>query len=66
MQRILVSLYILFSFFTSFAQEKSQDSAKVLDPVMVTGFEQQVPLHRSPIGVGVLSRNSADFSNKTS
>jgi iron complex outermembrane receptor protein len=33
---------------------------------MVTAFEQQTPLHRSPIAVGVLNRSTADFSNKTS
>src|SRR4030095_5292931 len=66
MQRILLTLFTFFSFASCFSQETGQDSAKQLEPVMVTAFEQQTPLHRSPIAVGVLNRTTSDFSNKSS
>ena len=37
-----------------------------MEEVIVSAFEQQVPIHRSPIAVGVLNRHNADYSNKTS
>src|SRR5580765_1538740 len=66
MERILLSIFLCFLFEICFSQNTQSDSAKVLNPVMVTAFEQQVPLHRSPIAVGVLNQNSADYANKTS
>ena len=66
MQRLLLSVGLLFSLQSTLAQITEKDSARVLEPVMVTAFEQQVPVHRSPIAVGVLNRSTADYSNKTS
>ncbi len=66
MQRLLLSVGLLFSLQSTFAQTTEKDSARVLEPVMVTAFEQQVPVHRSPISVGVLNASTADYSNKTS
>jgi iron complex outermembrane recepter protein len=65
MQRILLSVFLFFQLCISLAQTE-KDSAKLLEPVMVSAFEQQVPLHRSPIAVGVLNRSNSDYSNKTS
>jgi len=66
MQRLLLTVGLLFFLQTSFTQTTERDSARVLDSILVTAFEQQVPLHRSPIAVGVLNSTSADYSNKTS
>jgi len=66
MQRVVLSVLASFLFSSSFGQNEKADSAHVLEPVMVTAFEQQIPIHRSPVAVGVLNRNNADFANKTS
>src|SRR5687768_3810729 len=66
MHRLLLTLFIISLVELSIAQTEQKDSARVLETVVVTAFEQQLPLHRSPISVSVLNRNTADFSNKTS
>jgi len=66
MQRVVLSVLVSFLFSSSFGQNEKGDSAHVLEPVMVTAFEQQIPIQRSPVAVGVLTRNNADFANKTS
>jgi iron complex outermembrane receptor protein len=66
MQRILLSFLSVLVLEISFAQSNNVDTAKVLEPVMVTAFEQALPQHRTPASVGILNSNSADFSNKTS
>ncbi len=66
MQRILLCFLSVLVLEISFAQSNNVDTAKVLEPVMVTAFEQALPQHRTPGSVGILNRNSADFSNKTS
>jgi iron complex outermembrane receptor protein len=65
MHRIVLASLISATCQFSFAQQ-SQDSAKLLEPVSVTAFEQRVPIQRSPIAVGVLAPSNADYANKTS
>src|SRR3954469_23194575 len=66
MQRILLCFLSVLVLEISFAQSNNPDTATVLEPVMITAFEQELPQHRTPGSVGILNRNSADFSNKTS
>lgn len=66
MKRIVVSILIFLLYKFSFGQNVEQDSAKVLQAVNVTAFEQQLPMHRSPIAVGVLVPSNGDYANKTS
>src|SRR4051812_40868221 len=66
MQRILLCFLSVLVLEISFAQSNNVDTAKVLEPVMVTAFEQALPQYRTPASVGILNSNSADFSNKTS
>ena len=66
MQRIVLTVLICLLIKIGFPQNTQQDSAKVLQSVTVTAFEQQVPIHRSPIAVGVLAPSNADYANKTS
>jgi iron complex outermembrane receptor protein len=66
MQRTLLCFLSILLLNNSFAQSNNPDTATVLEPVMITAFEQELPQHRTPGSVGILNKNSADFSNKTS
>jgi iron complex outermembrane receptor protein len=66
MKRILLSFLICILAEIGFSQNPKEDSARTLEPVMVTAFEQRLPIHRSPVAAGVLNKNSADYANKTS
>src|SRR2546421_11304230 len=66
MQKILLLLSLCFIFELCYAQEPDQDSARLLEPVMVTAFEQHTPVDRTPSAISILTTANADFANKTS
>ena len=66
MQKILLPVLLCFLSELSFAQEAEPDSARILESVMVTAFEQYAHVSQSPIAISVLNFNKADQYNKTS
>src|ERR1700694_5289935 len=66
MQRILLILSSCIVFELSAAQEPEQDSARILEAVMVAAFEHHIPVDQTPSAIGILNLSNADRYNKSS